>query len=450
MIGQVAQKKIYLFVTLLLYAVSIIVMGYFLPRTESLLQLVFYALAFTSYLIICHFSKSGLLSIKSGIAWSMILRMLLLFAVPVLSDDFYRFIFDGHLIKMGLSPYMLLPDEAVQEANLIKEGYWETLIQGMNSRNYYSIYPPLHQVFFWMAAWGGSNLFANILILRLVILIFEVLNFFFLYKIIKAWGLSAYRLWLYTFNPLVILELTGNLHFEGLVLTGLLSVLYFFGQKRLIHSAMGWIWGVGVKLTPLMLGPLMVFSWGKEDRQKFLWVAVILIFIAFWPLLLQENLLHFWQSFRLYQSKFEFNASIYYLIRWLSGFFVDYNPIAYVGPILNGLAFAIILSIGLFRKPENGKEMADAMGWIYLCFLLLQTVVHPWYIIPAFGVSVLTQNRIFLWWTGLVFLSYSAYSDEFRVNENQIVILLEYGALAGFFFWNYLKRFKSRNLEFKI
>jgi alpha-1,6-mannosyltransferase len=424
---------------------SIVIISYFLPRSSFIWQLSLYGLAFITYWIVYDFSKSGMISLPFGLGLAFLIRLTLLFAVPTLSDDFYRFIFDGQLIQSGISPYRYLPDVAISQLDIQQSLYWKSLMEGMNSRLYYSIYPPLHQFFFWLSALAGENLFGNILILRLVILFFEGINLFLLIKIIRDWDLPESKLWLYAFNPLVILELSGNLHFEGIVLTGLLVTVYFFGRKKLALSILGWVWAAGVKLTPLMVGPLLLKSWDKNKRWKFLWVSSAFLFLFFWPLLLGDSLGNYWQSFRLYQSKFEFNASIYYLIRWLSGFFIDYNPIVYVGPFLNWFVLLIILTISYFKKIEKPGELVQAMVWIYLIYLLLQTVIHPWYIIPAFGISVLTKNRVFLVWTGLVFLSYSAYANEPIVVENQLLLLLEYMVLAGFIIWKYLRRFVSLN-----
>jgi hypothetical protein len=438
---SILKKQIILSLGILLFMTSLVIMGYFLPRSSFVWQLILFGLAFIAYWLIYQLSKSGLFSITFGLGLALVFRVLLLLAVPELSDDFYRFIFDGHLIKSGINPYSGLPEATFLHLNVPREGYWEALMEGMNSRSYYSIYPPLHQLFFLLSSMAGENLLGNILILRLIIISFEGLNFYLLFRIIKDWNLPESKLWLYAFNPLVIIELTGNLHFEGIVLTGLLATVYFFEKKKLFFSNMGWLWAVGVKLTPLMLGPLLLKSWSKNLRWKFLLITAFWSFIFFVPLFFGDNMAQYWQSFRLYQSKFEFNASLYYLVRWFSGFFIDYNPIASVGPFLNFLAMGMILGIGFFKKTEKTKDLVEGFLWIYLSYLLLQNVVHPWYIIPAFGLGILTKNKIFLVWTGLIFLSYSAYADEMLVTENPILLILEYGILAGFIFWNYLKRF---------
>jgi hypothetical protein len=76
----------------------------------------------------------------------------------------------------------------------------------------------------------------------------------------------------------------------------------------------------------------------------------------------------------------------------------------------------------------NTTDLASKMVWMYLVFLLLQTTVHPWYLIPALGLSIFTANKIFIAWSGLVFLSYHAYMGQ-DYNEHIWVVFTEYTLL---------------------
>lgn len=425
---------------LFLYALAIVLLGYFLPRENFAWQLGMYGLAFGMYFLIYRIAKTEGFSIGIGIAMALFLRFLLFGSTPELSDDFYRFVFDGQLLKMGANPYLNLPQEAFGLLGIPSSGYWQSLLDNMNSSQYYSVYPPLHQLFFWLAALPGENLIWNVLVLRVLILMFEGLNIFLLLKILQDWNLPQTRIWLYALNPLVILECTGNLHFEGLVLTGLLLTLYGWGKMKTGISAFGWSWSVGIKLSPLMFGPIWLMAWPRKKLTAFLLFAMIAICIFLAPLAIGDSRDGFWQSVRLYQSSFEFNASLYYLLRKVFSSFLGYNPIGTLGPVLNLLLALGILFFSYFWKIEKKESLAEGMVWILLLYLLFQTVVHPWYLIPAAGLSVLTKNRILLVWSGLVFLSYSAYSNN-DFAENPYLLLLEYGGLLAFVYWNYLRRF---------
>ena len=418
--------------------------GYFIPREEFVLSISLFGFSFLFYYLICFDGRFWKFSISRGFLFAFILRMVLILSIPALSDDFYRYIFDGQLIKMGLNPYLLTPSELMNSMGTFENSFLVMLYAKMNSPEYFSIYPPLHQIFFFVASLGGENLIMNILILRIIIIAFDFLNMFLIYKILIQLDQPIYKVWLYAFNPLVILELTGNLHFEGLVLSGILCLIYFWTKKKPGLSALSWSFSIGIKLTPLMLGPFLLVSQKKDKVLQFILLSAISISVFLIPLFVSNGIENFWQSFRLFQSTFEFNASLYYLIRWLSGFFIDYNPIASVGPALNFAALVSILFYSLKFKGEDYKKVCIGIVHIYLIYLLTQNVVHPWYIIPAFGVSLLTRSKIFLVWTGLVFLSYFAYSNQ-DFKESPILLILEYSVLFIFILVEIF--FKGRHIE---
>ncbi|AFL84641.1 hypothetical protein Belba_2073 [Belliella baltica DSM 15883] len=413
---------------ILIYSIALFFFGYCFDRSDFFIQLGFYALCFGIYLLIWKNADRWKLSLKTGLIFAFFLRAVLLFSEPVLSDDFYRFIFDGQLIKNGINPYLYLPQEAFDLLKFGDSEYWNQLLTHMNSSGYYSVYPPLHQLFFWLAALGGEDLSMNILILRLAILLFEILNCLLLLKILMQWNLPKAKVLLYAFNPLVILELTGNLHFEGMVLFGLLGMVYFMGKLKIAKASIFWTWAVGVKLSPLMLGPILLKFLGGKNRLVFLFLSALVIVLLFIPLFFEGAYLNFWQSFRLYQSSFEFNASIYYFLRWISGFYLDYNPIQTLGPLLNMVSLFLILWVSYHVKKDNLADLILRIVWIYLIYLLFQTTVHPWYLIPGFGLGILVKDRVFLIWTCVVFLSYHAY-DDFGVDERWPILLLVYTIL---------------------
>lgn len=132
---------------IIIYALVILGMGYYFPRSAFVPQLFYLLLAFypTFYWFIKQKNKLFFFSL---VALAMGLRLLLIGAEPVLSDDFYRYFFDGQLVGKGLNPYAALPGDWFTNGILEKNVYWEILLDKMNSPNYYSVYPPLHQLFF--------------------------------------------------------------------------------------------------------------------------------------------------------------------------------------------------------------------------------------------------------------------------------------------------------------
>ena len=105
-------------------------------------------------------------------------------------------------------------------------------------------------------------------------------------------------------------------------------------------------------------------------------------------------------------KKFDFNASIYYIVWSIGSLFLGYNPpIGKVGPVLSLITIGLIVYQSVQKKP-NPIAIANN---IYLTYLLLATTVHPWYLITPLFLSVLARDSKTLIWSMVVVLSYSHY-----------------------------------------
>lgn len=370
----------------------------------------------------------------------LLIRLSLLLSIPKWSDDYPRFLWDGELVKMSENPYLETPENWLKSNPESAKPYLENLFNLMNSPAYFSVYPPLNQGIFYIAALGANlDPLTGIVVLRILLIFGEIGVFFLLMKHFDHFKLHKKRLLLYWFNPLVIIEITGNLHFEGLVLVLLLTALFALIRDKNWLSGGFWGLSVGMKLLPLMLIPTF-FSFVKTRKSIAFWVcSSIALIISFAWLLIDDSWIHFLQSLKLYQGKFEFNASVYYLLREIGFWIKGYNIIGDLTPILSGITLLGILYFSWKRKPENPLELVDLWVLIYVFYLIFQPVVHPWYLIPGFGLSLFTNKKTFLIWTFAVIFSYQAYSDP-NYRESPIFLFLEYSLL---FVGIYLDFFRS-------
>ncbi|WP_158530574.1 glycosyltransferase 87 family protein [Algoriphagus yeomjeoni] len=369
----------------------------------------------------------------------LLVRLSILLAVPKWSDDYPRFLWDGEMLKISQNPYLETPENLIKNNPESANPYLENLFELMNSPGYFSVYPPLNQGIFYLAAIiGGQDVLTGIVVLRSVLIFGEIGVFFLLLKLFDHFKLDRKKVILYWLNPLVIMEITGNLHFEGLVLLLLLASLFTLCEQQ--NGLSGGFWGlaIGMKLLPLMLIPSF-FSFEKTGKFKSFWIgSALALIVSFGWLLIDNSWIHFLQSIKLYQGKFEFNASIYYIIREMGFWIKGYNIIGEVTPILSVITLLGILYFSWKRMPKNMHQLVDLWVLIYLFYLVLQPVVHPWYLIPGFGLSLFTNRKAFLIWTFLVILSYQAYSDP-NYQENPIFLFVEYSILALAVYWDYFK-----------
>jgi hypothetical protein len=133
-------------------------------------------------------------------------------------------------------------------------------------------------------------------------------------------------------------------------------------------------------------------------------------------------------SLNLYFQKFEFNASIYYLIRWIGIQWKGYDIIGQAGPWLAIVTFILVISLMIFEKRVTLKNGFRMMQWSLTIYLLLATTVHPWYITPLIAMSVFTEYRFAIIWSLFIIFSYSTYQVK-PYHENLWWTALEYMAL---------------------
>lgn len=403
--------------------------AYDLERTDFFKLLTLYGgLFFLSW----KFFQMQRYNLKILLAAAVIFRLLFMFAIPNLSQDFYRFIWDGRLLLERINPYLITPSQYFASGNFPFPGARE-LIDGMGSLSAGNPtnYPPLNQFFFALAAMlGGSSILGSVIWMRFFIIAADVGVFYFGRKILKNLNLPESNIFLYLLNPLIIIELTGNLHFEGIMLFFLLAGIYLLQCQKWVFSACLLAGSIAVKLIPLIFLPLLFRKFGWKKALGYYAVVGILLLLFFLPFLSGAFAENFFASINLWFQKFEFNASIYYLIRWIGYQVEGYNIIDYAGPALAGVVFVSVLLLSTLKRNIHLKGLLTSMMFAMVIYLLLATTVHPWYLTSPLLLSVFTKFKFVQVWSVMVVLSYFAYSRA-DYEENLWVIATEYLIVLG-------------------
>jgi alpha-1,6-mannosyltransferase len=405
------------------FLVVIGVMGYLVPRDNAFWLLVAFTISFGLFWILFRLATSGSYPLSYFFGLAVMARLVLLVAWPSLSDDFARFLWDGFLVLKGVSPYKYTPSEVMAHGTLGAEKFLVELFPYLNSPNYFSVYPPLNQVIFSLAVFTGTyDLFYSLVSLRVLLLIAEMATLLIIWKLLLVNGLPSVNSLLYALNPLVIIEVSGNLHFEGMMLLCILCVFAFVNR----NATLGGVWfaaAVSVKLIPLILLPYLMVRNYYRHAQVFGFTVAFVVFLLVCNLAVFPYLENFLASVQLYYGKFEFNASVYYVVRNVSMIWVDFNPIQYIAPFLSMIAAVGILFFS-FRF-HNQLDIFDLSVVIYLVYLTFQAVVHPWYILVPLGLSVFTKIRTMQVWSFLISLSYLNYRS-IPVSESSWILILQY------------------------
>ncbi len=414
--------------------------AYHLVRTDFLNLLGIFAILFFLCFKIVRIEKWNF---RFLLVAGILFRLIFLFAEPNLSQDFYRFIWDGELVRNFINPYLNVPNTLIEQPDLPIANAKE-LYHGMGglSAKHFSNYPPLNQLLFALASLlGGKTILGAIITMRCSILLADIGIVYFGRKLLKNINQSPHLIFWYFLNPLVLIELTGNLHFEGVMLFFFVWALYLLSIHKWQWAAFVYACSISIKLVPLLFLPLFLKHF-KFKRAIFFYTLValgsLLIFIPFYS---SEFITNYSKTIGLWFSNFEFNAGLYNAIKQIAIQF-DIKPwklIKTYGQITPIVTIAFVVLITFFRKNEKLPILISSMLWVLSFYYFISATVHPWYIIFLVVLSAFTKYKYAFLWSAVIVLSYFAYSlEDFK--ENLWLIAIEYFSVLLFLIYELLAK----------
>ena len=431
------------------YLILIYFIGYETPRELFNQFFSLYLCAFTAFYILWLNRQQW--SFKTFLAIAIIVRLILLFAVPELSNDFYRFIWDGELMTKGVNPYAHIPNELVSQDPFYSSQYMKMLWRGMGelSQSNYSCYPVFNQILFAIPASLFESIQMNVISLKLIMILGDIGVIYFGKKILEHLKKSTHLIWLYALNPFVVLEFTGNLHFEGVMIFFILGGVYYVMKDKWMPAALFFVLAIHVKLIPLIFIPFLfkrlklrkAIGFSALTALGVIGLGMLMIDATFY-----ENIQ---QSLTLYFNNFEFNASLYNLVEEYKISIKGYSEIMNDGPFLSKIGFVLILLLGVLRAVREDKHLFGGMLFALVIYYLFSTTVHPWYISLILVCSIFTQYKFGLIWSFVVMLSYYAYSN-MAFEENMLFVAIEYVVVVSVMIIEIFRSTKKTNFGLQL
>lgn len=447
---------------LLLTVVSAIFYGVFaydLARTDYVKLVTLYTALFILFYKLIKIGKHSFLFLTLA---AFLFRAIFIIAIPNLSQDFYRFLWDGRMLIQGINPYLYTPESFISIGKY-PVAQAQELYTGMQLLNasHYTNYPPVNQICFALAALvSGKSIAGSAMVLRLLIIAADFGTLYYGKKLLKAFKLPVHNIFWYILNPFIIIELTGNLHFEGVMIFFLIWSLYLLHSGRWKWAAVIFACSIATKLVPLMFLPLFFWWFVKQKGTikneintrsgifkligfyTIVGVSTLALFIPFFS---SEFITNYSKTVGLWFGKFEFNASIYYLARHIGYLFRGWNEIEIIGRVLPVLVFLLIVGLALLKRNNTTKKLILAMLFAFTCYLFMSTTVHPWYIATILMLSIFTRYKFALVWSFIVIISYLAYANADNT-ENLWIIGLEYLVVYSVFIWEVFFQVEKRSL----
>lgn len=415
--------------------------------------------------------KRDLLPIALVWLFAILFRVPLLLTTPSLSDDVFRYIWDAHLLNLGVNPYALPVNAALLDQ-------YTTPLRALVNNNWMaSPYMPVAQTYFWLVNWIAPQ---NPLGFQISALLLDLGTGWLVMDMLVHLGAPRRRVLLYLWNPLVILEFTHAAHIDALMIFFIMGAFWFIVRgspqdsgriKKLYLSAVSLAAATLTKLIPALLAPVFFRRW-KWPRLV-LYLAVIITTGAVFSLNAGLGLSGaldgrgLFGAIRIYTRYWNFNSGIYH---WLEVLISGYQtpgavPVDIAGGApgniarsISGLAIilaALITAVWSWKLDDPGKYTLEERNLYLLrislvplgAFLLFTTTVHPWYVtlfvpflpflLPIPKETGTLSRFIWPWiyFSCAVTLSYTTYLDLENLREYYLIRKLEYFPFYVLLLW---------------
>jgi alpha-1,6-mannosyltransferase len=337
----------------------------------------------------------------------LLARAFMIPAAPTLSEDIYRYLWDGRLVAHGVNPFPHAPSDPA----LLR--YHSELIHQLNHAGVPTIYPPAAQILF-----GAVALFsATPLAWKLALLGLEFILLVALLDLLRRRELPGERLLLYYWNPLVLVESFGSGHVDLAAAAFLVATVALYERKRTMWAGVSFALAVLTKYVPAMIIPWLIRRRAWLLRGAAAAAAAILAapFLGAGPALTT--------GLRIYARHWEFNGALYHLLREAIASEVQ------IRYILAGAGVVAMLAIAWWARSASTTAFASAVA-----FLLLSPTVFPWYAVPVVAFLPLHPDWGMAAFSGLLALSYlplPLYRETGVWALPGWVLWVEYGGLIG-------------------
>lgn len=321
------------------------------------------------------------------------LRVAAMTAVVPLSDDLYRYAWDGRVQASGTDPYRypptapelaelrddwLFPDDAECERRDKEPG-----CTVLNRPSVRTIYPPLAQLWFVAGHSAGASQLRD-LGWQVVALVADLATMVLLWRLLLRFGRDPRWVAVYAWSPVAVLEAVQNGHVDGLATFFVLAAVGLAGRRPAWSGA-----ALGaaamVKLYPALLLPVLLGR--RPVRVVTAFLAVVVVSYLPHVLALGGDVFGFLPGYLAEEDYGD--GGRYLLLRplGLSGL-----PATVVAALV-GLAVVAVVLRAVRREPY------DVVGPALLLLgaaLLVATPVQPWYGLPLAALAALAVRPVWL------------------------------------------------------
>ncbi len=316
--------------------------------------------------------------------FALTFRLPLVMIPPALSDDVYRYAWEGYLQTEGINPYEFSPQSPV----LVD--YRNQIWSSVNNKEVSAIYPPFAQIVHALIFLG----FGSVTGFKVAFLLVEIGLVAAILALLRLRGEPLSQVLVYAWNPLVIVEVAWSGHHDVLVV-GLLFWALFLLQNGRLLPALSFLGAAALsKLYPLIMLP--AFLKGVSARY-WGWLTAVVMAILVPYLGAGKQILH---GLSFYRDQWRFNG---FLVSRLT----DYGLSQTWVEGLLGAGLLVLLGFCLFSRYCRMRQLY----WLTGAVLLFAPSLYPWYLVWIIPYLCFFPNSAWLLLSGISVVSYEVLID---------------------------------------
>lgn len=353
-----------------------------------------------------------------------IFRLSIVFAPPYLSDDIYRYVWDGRVQAAGINPYRYIPaDERLQS---LRD---EQIYPKINRRDYaHTMYPPAAEAIYFLT----TRISESVTWMKITIVGFELITVWLLMELLASFGMARQRILIYAWHPLAVWEFAGSGHIDPLAFAFI--ALALLARKRNWETATGISLGLATlaKLFPIVLFPALYKRWGWKMPTALVATIVVgyLPYLGVGPL----GVLGFIPGYA--QERGIVSGEQFFMLGLVNRLFGVKLPnaifLSFAGAVLLGFALWFVF------KPEHDDRCYLKRSLVLgTAFMVLFAPHFPWYFawlipflcfVPSIPVFYLTSASFVLYLTWI-------YWKEIEVFRIKALIFVPFFLLVALTIW---------------
>ncbi|MDQ6908750.1 MAG: glycosyltransferase 87 family protein [Chloroflexota bacterium] len=322
-------------------------------------------------------------------------RLLLVPAAPTVSDDIYRYVWDGRIQSAGINPYAYPPD--APELARFRD---DAIYPGINRKPVRTIYPPVAEVFFRAVSIVFPN---SVRGMKLTLTICDLLTCAVLAMLLRVVGARPERVILYAWHPLLALEVAHSGHLDALAVLLVALALWARLSGRFGRAGALLAGAALVKFYALVALPALLVR-ARRPLATLLGTLCGAIALAYLPFLaVGSHVLGYLGGYvaeegiasgtRYYLLK-QFFWAVRHLTNNTNGDIPAAATNAYQVGIVGVMAAIALWCVAV--PPRSAQEIADRIALLFVVLLALASPVQPWYMLLLLGTLPLVGRRILL------------------------------------------------------